>query len=105
MTVPRAPEGSQLDPNSLSARDVQNIHRNADSDATVFSVHHTLGINSGQASPGNHSHDGKSSKILSGYVANNAPIAVVGSRGGNAALASLLTALATKGIITDSSSA
>lgn len=105
MTIPRSPEGSQLDPTNLTARQVQDLHKNADTDATVFSVHHTLGISAGQSSPGNHLHDGKTSKTLPGYVSNSAPIAVIGSRAGNAALASLLTALATKGIITDSSSA
>lgn len=38
-------------------------------------------------------------------VVSGSPIAVTGSRGGNAALASLLTALATLGFITDSTTA
>jgi hypothetical protein len=105
MTIPHSPEGSQFDPSNLSARQVQDLHRNADSDSSVFAIHHTLGIGQNQSSPGNHLHDGKTSKGLTGYVTNSSPIVVVGSRAGNAALASLLTALATKGIITDSSSA
>lgn len=105
MTIPRSPEGSTFDPKSLSARDVQDLHRNADTDTGVFALHHTLGIGQNQSSPGNHIHDGKSSKALTGYVTNSSPVVVTGSRGGNAALASLLAALATKGIITDGTTA
>lgn len=105
MTVPHNPEGSTFNPKGLSARDVQDIHRQADVDANVFAFHHTLGLGPNQASSGSHTHDGRNSKKLTGYVASDAPIVVTGSRGGNAALASLLTALATKGIITDGTTA
>lgn len=105
MTIPQSPEGSQFNPKTLSARDVQDIHRNADTDSTVFAVHHTLGLTPGSASPGSHVHDGKSSKPLPGYVNNTSPVVVTGSRGGNVALASLLSALASKGIITDGTTA
>jgi hypothetical protein len=63
-----------------------------------LSHHHTLGIGGTQASPGNHTHDGKNSKRIGG--ATTTPT-VVGSRGGNVALANLLTALASQGLIID----
>ncbi len=43
--------------------------------------------------------------VVPGARVSGAPVAVTGSRGGNAALASLLTALATLGFITDSTTA
>jgi hypothetical protein len=104
MTVPDSPEGAKFDPKNLDSRDVQEIHRNADTDSSFFALHHSLGLNQNQASPGAHVHDGKDSKVLTGYLNNTSPITVTGSRGGNAALTSLLTALATKGIITNSTS-
>lgn len=71
------------------------LHKVADTDSSTTATHHTLGIQPNQASPGDHLHDGRTSKDL--YT----PISVTGSRGGNAALASLLTSLATQGFIID----
>lgn len=82
----------------LNPREVNEIHKLSDKDVSREAQHHSLGINPYQASPGDHDHDGRNSKLL----ATSAPEVVTGSRGGNAALASLLTALANKGIITDS---
>jgi hypothetical protein len=45
-----------------SAREIQAAHTNADVDASVTAMHHTLGISHNQASPGDHNHNGKSSK-------------------------------------------
>lgn len=169
-------------PNNLTGTEVNQLHRNSDRDSSKEAQHHTLGPLPYQSSPGDHSHDGRSSKILAavsvaphshdassvtnvasgglastnvqasleeiegemtshshnaantpstavgGVAATNVqaaiqeldteksntghthatlvtPTVVNGSRGGNAALASLLTALAGKGIITDSTSA
>lgn len=172
-------------PSSLTPSEVNELHRSSDRDTSKESLHHTLGPLPYQAAPGDHSHDGRSSKILDpvsvaphshpanqissvpsgglissdvqaaldelegemtshthafpnagqinstavgGVSATNvqaaiqeldaeksatththtgltSPTAVTGSRGGNAALASLLTALAGKGIITDSTTA
>lgn len=39
-------------------------HSNSDIDASTQAQHHTLGIQHNQASPGDHTHDGKSSKKL-----------------------------------------
>jgi hypothetical protein len=164
-------------PNNLTATEVNALHRQSDRDTSKEALHHTLGPRPYQSAPGDHSHDGRSSKILDpvsvaphshaastvttipsgglsssdvaaalnelegeiqtltasdidstavgGVSATNVqaaiqeldsekantahthsslatPTNVTGSRGGNAALASLLTALAGKGIITDS---
>ena len=53
---------------SPSATVVTNFHKNADTDVRRESIHHTLGSGPSQASPGDHSHDGGTSrKILDGY--------------------------------------
>lgn len=76
--------------------EVKLFHTKADTDSSALSIHHTLGIKNTQASPGDHIHDGKTSKkLMSG-------ITVSGSRGGNAALGSLITALANAFGFTDS---
>lgn len=76
------------DPN-LNSREVSAIHTNDDVDGSVVAHHHTLGINRNQASPGSHLHDGTTSKKLM------VGITITGSKGGNAALADLITKLAT----------
>ena len=43
---------------------VNKFHSNCDVDGGVTAQHHTLGIQAAQASPGDHSHDGKSSKRI-----------------------------------------
>lgn len=48
-------------PNSTA---VSKFHTNSDVDSSVVAQHHTLGIQHNQASPGDHKHDGKSSKLL-----------------------------------------
>jgi hypothetical protein len=44
--------------------EVTKFHTNSDVDTSVTAQHHTLGIQHNQASPGDHQHDGKSSKLL-----------------------------------------
>lgn len=62
-------------------------HETTDTDSSALALHHTLGPRANQAAPGNHSHNGVSSKkLMSG-------VTVTGSKGGNAALASLITEL------------
>ncbi len=85
MTTPKQPQTS-----------VDDLHANSDLDSSTLAQHHSLGIFPSQATPGDHIHDGRTSKKL---TAIQAAISVTGSRGGNAALASLLTALATEGLI------
>lgn len=52
-----------------SAEEVEQFHRNADTDVRRESLHHTLGPTEAQAAPGNHRHDGSDSeKLLDGYT-------------------------------------
>jgi hypothetical protein len=44
--------------------EVTRFHINADTDVRDEAVHHTLGPNPGQASPGDHIHDGGTSPYL-----------------------------------------
>lgn len=75
-----------------AAKEVLNFHTHADTDGSPKAAHHTLGPTANQAAAGNHTHDGGQSAELTSLMEN---ITVTGSRGGNAALASLLTQLAT----------
>jgi hypothetical protein len=43
---------------------VNLLHLAADKDAGAGALHHTLGLGSSQASPGNHNHDGRNSKRI-----------------------------------------
>ena len=89
-TIPGDPFGTRKEAKSdgeLPPREVARLHRNADTDSSQQASHHTLGIKHDQASPGDHKHDGKSSRrIMEG-------ITISGSKGGNAALGNLITAL------------
>lgn len=44
--------------------EVSKAHTNSDVDTSSTAQHHTLGIKNGQGSPGDHIHDGKSSKRI-----------------------------------------
>jgi hypothetical protein len=44
--------------------EVNAFHLNSDKDSSAFALHHTLGTNPTQASPGNHSHNGKDSAFI-----------------------------------------
>lgn len=66
---------------------VNEFHSKSDVDSSQQAQHHTLGLKNGQASPGDHLHDGRTSKkLLAGTT-------ISGSRGGNAAVASIIDAL------------
>jgi hypothetical protein len=68
-------------------RTVADFHTNDDLDQDDQSHHHSLGVGRSQASPGSHTHNGSDSfQLLS-------EIEIVGSRGGNTALASVIAAL------------
>lgn len=47
-----------------SSTEVSKFHANCDADSSTTAQHHTLGIKNGQASPGDHKHDGKSSRKI-----------------------------------------
>lgn len=81
---------------SSTPQEVNSIHETDDVDSGTLAHHHTLGFGPGQSSPGNHLHDGTTSKkLMSGVV-------LTGAKGGNVALANLITALADAFGFTDS---
>lgn len=80
------------------ARVVNEFHTNDDIDRDANAHHHTLGPNANQASPGSHRHDGADSYLLLQGVT------LAGSKGGNVALASVISALVQLGA-TDNTSA
>lgn len=51
-------------PSIPSSSEVSKAHTNSDVDTAVTAQHHTLGIQHNQSSPGDHKHDGKSSKKI-----------------------------------------
>lgn len=71
-----------------SPQEVNDFHSNDDADVGALSHHHTLGNKSTQASPGHHTHNGVNSKKLMEGVT------LTGAKGGNVALANLITELA-----------
>lgn len=52
------------DPRFPSAKEVELFHTNSDKDGSPTSLHHTLGNGPNQAAPGDHTHDGGTSKEL-----------------------------------------
>jgi hypothetical protein len=75
-------------PNRFDPRTVAEIHSTDDVDTSKDAHHHTLGPSSNQSSRGNHNHDGTDSVFLMEGVT------ISGSRGGNVALANLISELA-----------
>lgn len=68
---------------------VSKFHQKSDVDASANAQHHSLGPRSTQSAAGNHTHqigDGGSVPVLDG-------VSLTGSKGGNAALASVIAAL------------
>lgn len=76
-------------PATPEPREVNLFHSRSDVDASKIAQHHTLGVKNTQAAAGDHVHDG----ITSRKIGQGLNLVVSGSKGGNAALASLLTAL------------
>jgi len=50
--------------NAPTAQEVAILHSNSDVDSSVNAQHHTLGIQHNQSNPGDHKHDGKSSRRI-----------------------------------------
>lgn len=92
------PNGESL-PAKPSATQVRDFHTYADTDATSDSLHHTLGPGQNQAASGTHDHRGSNSKLLGEGVS------ITGSRGNNAAVASIVAAMVEILGVTDSTSA
>lgn len=84
-----------------SPREVNFFHTRSDVDSGVTAQHHTLGIKHDQTSPGDHNHDGKGSRKL----ATGMGLSISGAKGGNAALASLITMLGNVIEFTDNTTA
>lgn len=76
-----------------SAKEVLDFHTHADTDGSPKAVHHTLGPGANQSAAGNHTHDGGSSALL--FPLDG--VTITGSRGGNAAVASIIGALVSLG--------
>lgn len=67
----------------------RELHQESDVDNSVWSQHHTLGLKARQASPGNHIHNGVTSKKLGAGMG----LTLSGSKGGNVALTNLIALL------------
>jgi hypothetical protein len=77
-------------PPTPDPRQVNLFHSRSDVDSGPLAQHHTIGVGHNQVAAGDHNHDSKSSR----KVGQGLGLSVTGSKGGNAALASLLTMLA-----------
>lgn len=73
---------------AIPAAQVNKFHNKSDVDSSSSAQHHSLGPRKDQAASGSHTHDGRNSKQLL------AGVTLTGSKGGNAALASVVAALA-----------
>lgn len=69
--------------------EVNKIHSQSDLDRSARAQHHTLGFRPNQASPGNHVHDGGTSK----KIAAGLGLVLTGSKAGNVALTNLIIML------------
>lgn len=82
-----------------NADESKKLHLNSDVDLSQRAQHHTLGKSRNQASPGNHIHDGITSPKIGALKINTSgndlvPLEVLtGAKGGNVALANLITLL------------
>jgi len=67
-------------PQETDAAIVNSFHLSSDVDKSAISQHHTLGIQGTQASPGDHNHDGKSSRKieLGNLTSSSIPFTVTG---------------------------
>lgn len=83
-----APKQPVIDPNP-PPQVVNAFHKRSDVDSKTNAQHHTLGPGHNQSSPGDHKHDGTSSKRLGDGLT------ISGSAAGNAALNSVITQLTT----------
>lgn len=88
-------------PASPDPRTVNLFHSRSDVDSKSTAQHHTLGNGHNQASAGDHNHDGKSTRKI-GYGLG---LTLTGSKGGNAALGSLISALSQVIEFTDNTTA
>lgn len=57
---------------SPSPREVNAFHARSDKDTSSIAQHHSLGPDHNQASPGDHLHDGRTSKFLATHTLTGA---------------------------------
>lgn len=78
----------ERDVDYIDPRTVEQFHEKADTDSSQSAAHHTLGSKNGQAAAGDHNH-------ITGtpYKKPLAGMTISGSRGGNAALPSIIDCL------------
>lgn len=76
---------------SADPREVNAFHGASDLDTGPNAQHHSLGVKHNQASSGDHVHDGGSSR----KIGTGLNLTLTGSKGGNVALANLITMLKT----------
>ena len=63
------------DPNRrLTPLEVAELHQQADTDSQQSAIHHTLGPSGIQASPGNHSHNGRDSRVIDSLANPSTPV-------------------------------
>lgn len=79
-------------------REVNKFHARSDVDSSTTAQHHTLGIKHDQAASGDHNHNAVGSRKVGAGMG----LTVTGSKGGNAALTSLLAMLGNVIEFTDS---
>lgn len=84
---------------SPSPQVVNAFHKRSDKDSSVNAGHHTLGPGHNQASPGDHKHDGTSSKALLAGVTINTSRSDLTTAG---ALQQLMNALVALGMTNNS---
>lgn len=84
-----------------SAKEVDQFHRNADTDKRAESIHHTLGRGKDQGSPGDHVHDGGTSQALVSGVIFDENVADPGGK--TSILKKVITALTKLGAIDNTS--
>lgn len=77
---------------------VRMFHMFSDVDSSADAQHHSLGPGTTQAAAGSHTHNGSDSPVLFAGT-------ITGSRGGNAALASLISQIASQTGIIDGTTA
>jgi hypothetical protein len=91
-------DGNYEGPDNKDYANKSDNHESSDVDSSRRAKHHTLGTARNQASPGDHIHDG----VVSKKTGAGLGLVLTGSKGGNVALANLITMLKTVIEFTDS---
>lgn len=88
--LPETPTNSTPSPDPMAVR---LFHLYSDVDTDLNAQHHTIGPGNNQAAAGSHTHNGSDSPLLFEGVV------IAGSRGGNAALLSVISLLTQQGAV------